>query len=100
MDCTWNITATQGNKLNLTFSHFDLESVNYYMSDSNNHCIYDYVEVKAGSGSDSPTQVLGKFCGQDIPAPISSTTDHIYIHFVTDSFTAYSGFRIEWVLNG
>nr|CAD7455080.1 unnamed protein product [Timema tahoe] len=90
MDCTWNITATQGNKLNLTFSHFELESVNYYMPDSNNHCIYDYVEVKAGSGSDSPTQVLGKFCGQDIPAPISSTTDHIYIHFVTDSFTAYS----------
>nr|CAD7261777.1 unnamed protein product [Timema shepardi] len=100
MDCTWNITATQGNKLNLTFSHFELESFNYYMPDSGNHCTYDYVEVKAGSGSDPPTQVLGKFCGQDIPAPISSTTDHIYIHFVTDSFTAYSGFRIEWVLNG
>nr|CAD7397150.1 unnamed protein product [Timema cristinae] len=100
VDCTWNITATQGNKLNLTFSHFELEDSNYYMTDSSNHCNYDYVEVKAGSGSDPPTQVLGKFCGQDIPAPISSATDHIYVHFVTDSFTTYSGFRIEWVLNG
>jgi hypothetical protein len=47
LDCTWNITAPRGNKINATFSHFELED--YYWLWRPHHmtqnCSHDYVEV-------------------------------------------------------
>jgi hypothetical protein len=47
LDCTWNITAPRGNKINASFSHFELED-NYWYWDwqSSSDCPYDYVEVQ------------------------------------------------------
>ena len=39
-DCTWTLAAPRGNKLNLTFSHFEVEDPHY-----NGTCVYDYVEI-------------------------------------------------------
>jgi len=47
MDCTWNITAPKGNKINVTFSHFELED-NFWLRrwrKTLRDCTYDYVEV-------------------------------------------------------
>lgn len=47
LDCTWNITAPRGNKINATFSHFQLE-VTYWLWGPRlmiNNCSQDYVEV-------------------------------------------------------
>lgn len=39
--CLWNIVVPMGNKINISFSHFDLENSKKY----NNSCYTDYVEV-------------------------------------------------------
>jgi hypothetical protein len=54
LDCTWNITAPKGNKINATFSHFELEDNFWFWrwrKDSKD-CTYDYVEVQFGDECD------------------------------------------------
>ncbi|XP_012276352.1 cubilin [Orussus abietinus] len=93
-NCSWVINAPLGNKVNVTFSHFELEGP---VSDS---CVYDYVEIKEGE-NDLPNQELGKFCDSlELPPPLSSTQSQVFINFMTDSFVTYSGFRLEWVIHG
>ncbi|EFN89302.1 Cubilin, partial [Harpegnathos saltator] len=96
MNCSWIIEAPIGNKINLTFSHFDLEG----RGDSDNICQFDYLEIKEGEG-DTPNSELGRFCGSvNLPLKISSTQNQIFINFVTDSFIAFNGFRLEWLTHG
>lgn len=40
-NCTWTIEAPLGNRVNLTFSHFEVEENSYSST-----CSYDFVEVK------------------------------------------------------
>jgi hypothetical protein len=48
LDCTWNITAPRGNKINATFSHFELEDNFWFWRWRKNSrsCAYDYIEVQ------------------------------------------------------
>lgn len=93
-NCSWIIEAPIGNKINLTFSHFDLEGHN----DSN--CEYDYLQIME-SASDSTNSELGRFCGSiDMPMKISSTKHQVLINFITDSFITFNGFRLEWMIQG
>ena len=39
-DCTWTVFAPTGNRVNLTFSHFDVEDPH-----TNGTCLYDYVQI-------------------------------------------------------
>lgn len=95
-NCSWIIEAPIGNKINLTFSHFDLEG----SSDSNGTCEFDYLQIMEGKNDIANTE-LGRFCGNvELPLKISSTQHQIYINFVTDSFIAFNGFRLEWTTYG
>ena len=47
-----------------------------------------------------PNMTLGKFCGTDIPAMISSTQNRLMIQFFTDGSVAQNGFRLEWTTYG
>lgn len=94
INCTWIIDAPKGNKVNITFSHFELEST------SSDGCKYDYLELREGS-NDSPDTELGRYCGTDVlPPKISSTQHRVYIDFKTDDYFTFGGFRLEWVING
>ncbi|GFG35967.1 hypothetical protein Cfor_02931, partial [Coptotermes formosanus] len=103
LDCTWNITAPRGNKINATFSHFELED-NFWLwgrRKRSSNCSYDYVEVQEGADNAAPDTVLmSKRCGSEIPGPVHSSKNHVYVHFVTDSSRTYPGFRLEWVVDG
>jgi hypothetical protein len=49
LDCMWNITAPRGNKINATFSHFELEDNSWLWSirpGETRVCAHDYVEVQ------------------------------------------------------
>lgn len=95
-NCSWIIMAPIGNKINLTFSHFDLEG----HGDPNNSCQYDYLQIMEGEGGSANSE-LGRFCGNvDLPMKISSTQHQVFINFITDSFIAYNGFRLEWAIHG
>lgn len=59
------------------------------------NCIYDYVEVRDGTSSDSP--LLGKFCGYSVlPDDLSSTGNSISIRFVSDGSVNKAGFSAEF----
>ncbi|XP_014475365.1 PREDICTED: cubilin [Dinoponera quadriceps] len=96
INCSWKIEAPIGNKINLTFSHFDLEGDN----DPDNNCQYDYLKIEENSG-DGRNSELGRFCGTvNLPMKISSTKHIVIINFITDSFIAFNGFRLEWAIYG
>ncbi|XP_011302978.1 cubilin [Fopius arisanus] len=98
-NCTWIIDAPMGNKINISFSHFDLEPENPY---TDSPCKFDYLEIKEGSYG-SPVTELGRFCateGMTLPPKIVSTENQVFITFRTDSESHFGGFRLEWVVNG
>lgn len=95
MNCSWIIAAPIGNRINITFSHFDLEGAS-----GNNTCLYDYLEVKEGEDGVPNTQIAKLCDSETLPAKIHSTQNQVFLKFVTDSVLAYNGFRLEWVIDG
>ncbi|XP_029168402.1 cubilin-like [Nylanderia fulva] len=94
INCTWTIEAPLGNTINLTFTHFDLEGGTFSQA-----CSFDYLLIMEGD-DDTPNTELGRFCGNEFPSKINSTQHQVFITFVTDSFIAYNGFRLEWMVHG
>ncbi|XP_046746481.1 cubilin-like [Diprion similis] len=92
-NCSWVIEAPLGNKINATFSHFDLEAG---LEDS---CDFDYLKVTEGDHNVS-TKFINKYCGMELPPKIVSTQRQVFLQFYSDSYTARNGFRLEWVVNG
>ncbi|XP_039305004.1 cubilin isoform X2 [Solenopsis invicta] len=93
-NCSWIIEAPIGNTINLTFSHFDLER------GQDPKCVYDYVNIMEGD-NDTPNNNLGQFCGTiDLPMKINSMQHQVFVTFITDSFIAFNGFRLEWTVHG
>ena len=76
MDCYWRFTSNAN--LQLTFSRFKTES-----------CC-DYVSVYNGGSTSS--RLLGKFSGNSVPQPITSTSTQLYVRFTTDGSVIKSGF--------
>ncbi|XP_057337332.1 cubilin-like isoform X2 [Microplitis mediator] len=93
VNCSWIINAPIGNKINITFSHFDLET------SSEDGCKYDYLSIREGTEDQFNTE-LGKYCGDKIPSKLTSTENQISIIFITDEYYTYGGFRLEWIIHG
>ncbi|XP_076437271.1 cubilin-like isoform X2 [Babylonia areolata] len=90
LNCSWIIDTTEGNTINISFVAFHLES--------GSGCIFDYLEILDGESPSSPS--LGRFCHNNVPAPLTSSTDKVRINFVTDSSVTYGGFRLQYITNG
>ncbi|XP_074652971.1 cubilin-like [Tubulanus polymorphus] len=88
IECTWEIQTTLGNKLNVSFSHFALET---------GDCDMDYLELKEGS---SDGALIGKYCGRSLPSPFASKGEKLWVHFKSDRSVADRGFRLEWITDG
>ncbi|XP_055847074.1 cubilin homolog [Episyrphus balteatus] len=86
-DCIWVIHAPLGNKIELIPRNFSLET-NY------KEFCHDYLEIRNGMTEASP--LIGKFCGTEIPPHIPSFTNHLYLHFHSDSSLNYPGFDITF----
>ncbi|XP_066485218.1 cubilin [Tiliqua scincoides] len=83
VECVWNIRSSPGNRLQLSFTEFQME-------DSAN-CAKDYLEVWEGSFHD---QLLGRYCGNSLPLNLTSITGHIlWVKFVSDGSKSGIGFR-------
>ena len=68
-DCVYTISQPTGTAIVLTFYSMDIED--------DSSCDYDYLEIVDGSSADSP--LLGKLCGREIPAPIQSTQNQVWM---------------------
>ncbi|XP_039956467.1 dorsal-ventral patterning protein tolloid [Bactrocera tryoni] len=81
-DCVWHFSTTPGHRIKLIFNEFNVES--------HQECAYDNVAVYDGESESS--SLLGHFCGDKIPYPISSTTNQLYMVFKTDKNKQMAGF--------
>ncbi|XP_014830968.1 PREDICTED: cubilin, partial [Poecilia mexicana] len=81
-ECYWNIRTSQGSQVQLSFSGFHLES--------SSSCSYDYLAVHDGNSSTAPE--LAKLCGTELPRPINSSSNQLYIKLRTDSSVNTGGF--------
>lgn len=81
-DCIWHFTTTPGHRIRLIFNVFEIEP--------HQECAYDHIALFDGSSSDSHS--LGRFCGSKLPHPISSTTNSMYMVFMSDSSVHRKGF--------
>ncbi|XP_052697133.1 cubilin-like isoform X2 [Crassostrea angulata] len=89
-NCTWVIQATLGNTLNVSFSHFQVET--------HTSCNYDHLQVRDGNLPTSPE--IGTYCGNNIPPAISSSSEYLWLNFISDFSVASNGFRLEYITNG
>lgn len=57
-------------------------------------CTYDYVEVRDGGSESSP--LLGRFCGYDKPDDIKSSSNRLWLKFVSDGSVNKAGFAANF----
>uniref|UniRef100_A0A1A9WC30 Metalloendopeptidase n=1 Tax=Glossina brevipalpis TaxID=37001 RepID=A0A1A9WC30_9MUSC len=81
-DCVWHFLTTPGHRIKLIFNEFKLES--------HQECAYDNVAIYDGDSESS--SILGRFCGDKIPYPISSSTNQLYMVLKTDKNKQHNGF--------
>ncbi|KAL3290304.1 hypothetical protein HHI36_023648 [Cryptolaemus montrouzieri] len=100
LDCTWNINVQTKNKINITFSNFDVRKRYGIL---NKNCSNEYLEIKylVDSDDEKPSyESYGKYCGRQVPKMIMLNHDHAQIRYVTDTLMVGAGFRLEWALEG
>ncbi|XP_045516085.1 cubilin-like [Pieris brassicae] len=123
LNCLWNITVGLGNRINVTFTHFNIFSFQYrprlrgippwnrYQSPWVVHSRpfhFSPLYTQGGTQCESYLQFKelteeifsNKHCGTSLPAPISTKSNSMQINFVSGYFNAANGFRLEWVKDG
>jgi len=63
--------------------------------ENHDHCVYDYVEVR--DGHEDSSRLLGKYCGHRMPNDVKSTTNKMYVKFVSDASVQKGGFAAVFV---
>lgn len=99
--CIWNIEVPKGNKINVTFTHFDIYKYSRpswmrYRLINNEDCYPDYLLIKENKES----YLSKKLCGNLLPSAISTKSNSLQIQFSSGAYTPRTGFRLEWVSYG
>lgn len=98
MDCHYVILAPSTYTLRMQFTNFHMQECQFNET-TINKCSCDYLEIRDGRGPFA--QLLGTYCGHEMPPAVDSTRDGLYVRLVTDSGPVSSGFtaRITIVPN-
>ena len=88
-------------KINNIFGRFD-----QFELESHDNCVYDYLELREGSSSDSPligrwelsktlnlVFFVARYCGTDLPPDYVSNSNQLHVTFRSDYSVSHSGFR-------
>lgn len=71
--------------------HFE----NYVLQiERHDNCAYDYLEIRDGANENSP--LIGHFCGYDKPEDIRSTSNTLWMKFVSDGTVNKAGFAANF----
>ncbi|XP_056359328.1 procollagen C-endopeptidase enhancer 1 isoform X2 [Oenanthe melanoleuca] len=89
ISCSWHIVAPPDKVVELRFGKFDVEP--------DPHCRYDYVAVFEGGARDDARR-LGRFCGEETPGPIVSSSPELLVQFVSDLSVTADGFSATYSL--
>ncbi|NXH11671.1 CUBN protein, partial [Bucco capensis] len=85
-ECYWLLRGSRGTPLEIQFEQFHLEH--------HPNCSLDYLGVYDGNSSHA--KELGKFCGDQIPQPIRSSGDSLYVKLRTDHSQEGGGFLARY----
>uniref|UniRef100_A0A671G3G5 Cubilin n=1 Tax=Rhinolophus ferrumequinum TaxID=59479 RepID=A0A671G3G5_RHIFE len=86
VNCFWVIRTEEGKVLRITFTFFQLESVN--------NCPHEFLQIH--DGDSSAAFQLGRFCGSRLPQELLSSDNALYFHFYSDHLRNERGFTIRW----
>ncbi|XP_063281316.1 LOW QUALITY PROTEIN: procollagen C-endopeptidase enhancer 1 [Prinia subflava] len=89
ISCSWHIVGPPDKVVELRFGKFDVEP--------DPHCRYDYVAVFEGGARDDARR-LGRFCGEETPGPIVSSSPELLVQFVSDLSVTADGFSATYTL--
>ncbi|KAM6953504.1 cubilin [Aplochiton taeniatus] len=81
--CIYLIRLPLHEVVSLNFTHLSMEA--------HSGCLFDYVEVRDGNSEMAP--LIGKYCGHTLPAPISSSSNTVWLRFKSDASVSHAGFR-------
>lgn len=83
--CKWTIKAPIGYRINLYFRDFVVET--------SSSCRSDYLLLY--DGENERARLVGKYCTA-MPAPLKSTSNFIYMKFISDPSLEYRGFFAKY----
>lgn len=86
-ECIWKITVPHDYQVALKFQSFEVEN--------HDTCNYDYVEIRDGVSPDS--RLIGIFCGYKIPPDIRSTSNKLFVKFLSDGSVQKAGFSATFM---
>lgn len=83
-ECVWTFMAPAGESITINFiERFDLSRAA--------NCGREYVELR--NGGTERAQILGSFCGNTLPPPITTTTNVLRVKFFTEVNDPKNGFK-------
>nr|XP_030871259.2 tolloid-like protein 2 [Gorilla gorilla gorilla] len=85
-ECVWRITVSEGFHVGLTFQAFEIER--------HDSCAYDYLEVRDGPTEESA--LMGHFCGYEKPEDVKSSSNRLWMKFVSDGSINKAGFAANF----
>ncbi|XP_060808843.1 cubilin [Amyelois transitella] len=111
-NCTWIISVPKGNKINVTFTNFNIASAQPMYGSYYNRFLFnrpypleqrstceDYLLI----GEPNFINAKPRYCGFNIPPQMSTNGNTLQISFNTVNkmrLFKYSGFRLEWLSYG
>ena len=86
-ECVWRITVPEGFQVALKFQSFEIEN--------HDNCVYDFIEIRDGGNEDAP--LLGSYCGYKMPEDLKSTSNKLFVKFVSDGSVQKAGFAASFM---
>ncbi|XP_041758224.1 low-density lipoprotein receptor-related protein 12 isoform X1 [Coregonus clupeaformis] len=84
INCSWNIRASPGEIITISFQDFEIQS--------SHRCSLDWISIGTYKNLDGY-----RACGSSIPAPYISSQDHVWIKFHSDNIMTGKGFRLSYI---
>ncbi|MED6286585.1 hypothetical protein CHARACLAT_007536, partial [Characodon lateralis] len=82
-NCEWYLKGPTGHYLTLSYRNFSLQN--------SQGCAADYVEIREYNVSG---RLLGRHCGNNIPASVDTSDSFAYVRFVSDTSGNAAGFSL------
>lgn len=92
--CSTNAIAAVCGFVFLTVSLCTCCAYMFMQVERHDSCAYDYLEVRDGPLETSP--LIGRFCGYDKPEDVRSTSNTLWMKFVSDGTVNKAGFAANF----
>ncbi|GFS16226.1 Tolloid-like protein 1 [Elysia marginata] len=88
--CVTTITTDPGTRVRLTFDTFDVQSGPV----CNTSCPDDSLVIR--NGNNHTARPLGRLCGDDLPLPVTTSGNVMYLEFTSQSSGVRPGYQARW----